>query len=76
VIGLGITVTHDPDAGVAYISLAGTIAPGAVVRTLCVSDSVLLDFDALGRLVGIELLDASMLHPDLLAPDLPARVAS
>ncbi|MFB6890050.1 DUF2283 domain-containing protein [Kitasatospora sp. NPDC056327] len=61
-------VTHDPEAPAAYLRLV-PIAPGAAVRQLLVEDTtgdLVLDFDAEGRLLGIELLAPEhQLHPAL-----------
>ena len=51
------------------------LRPGPVIyasrilcsRTLLVTDSINLDFDADGHLIGIELLDPALLHPNLMA---------
>lgn len=65
-------ITYDRTADAAYIYLAPVIKPGAVQTTYpCdpaeTGGEVNLDFDAGGRLIGIEVLDASRkLHPALL----------
>ena len=57
------TVKYDPDANAAYIRLS----PEPVEESEEVADGIVLDFDAAGRLVGLEVLDArSHLPPDLL----------
>jgi len=61
-------VTHDPTVDAAYIYLEDSIAPGAVMKTYCcdpaeVNGQINLDFDSSGRMVGIEVLDASRLLP-------------
>ncbi len=50
-----ITTTYDRDANAIYIRLApkGT----AIEETREVADNVRLDFDAAGKLVGIEVLE-------------------
>jgi uncharacterized protein YuzE len=66
-----LKIRQDPAADAAYIQLATTIGPGGVEHTYnCditeVGDMINLDFDHAGRLVGIEVLDASLrLPPDL-----------
>ncbi|MDT0546221.1 DUF2283 domain-containing protein [Streptomyces sp. DSM 41529] len=52
-----------------YIHLVDEIGPGEAVRQeLTEDESAVLDFDAQGRLLGIELFDAkARLHPDLMA---------
>lgn len=61
-------LTYDPEADAAYIYLADEIAAGGVARTYpCdpteVGGMVNLDFDAEGRLIGIEVMDASRMLP-------------
>jgi uncharacterized protein YuzE len=60
-------VTHDPESDCSYIYLTGTIAPGEVVRNEIVLRDIVLDFDAQGCLIGIELLSSTLLHPKLAA---------
>lgn len=64
----GQIVTHDHKRGLSYIYLAGRLKRGGVKRTRRVhgDGDVLLDFDADGHLVGIELLRRDLLHPSLL----------
>ncbi len=64
-------VRYDSTVDAAYIYLATSIAPGAVKNTyVCdpaeVHGDIHLDFDASGRLVGIEVLDASRICPSSL----------
>jgi len=64
-------VTFDKEADAAYIYLAESIGTGGVKKTYpCdsreVGGMINLDFDAEGRLVGVEVLDASRLLPDAL----------
>ncbi|HXW24093.1 MAG TPA: DUF2283 domain-containing protein [Xanthobacteraceae bacterium] len=47
--------TYDAEADALYVRFSET----AVVESEEVSDGVVLDFDAEGRIVAIELLDAS-----------------
>lgn len=61
-------VTYDAEADAAYIYLVDEIGAGGVARTYpCdpseVGGMVNLDFDAGGRLVGVEVMDASRLLP-------------
>ena len=63
-------ITYDPRDDAAYVYLR-EIEPGGVARTIQVGDVGLLnlDFDAAGRLVGIEAIPASLLLPaELLSP--------
>jgi uncharacterized protein YuzE len=57
------TVKYDPDANAAYIRFS----PQPVEESEEVSDGIVIDFDAEGRMVGLEVLDArAHLPPDLL----------
>ncbi|MFJ6609360.1 DUF2283 domain-containing protein [Streptomyces sp. NPDC091289] len=62
-------VEYDASTHMAYIYLVDGIAPGEAVRqVLAEDDTAVLDYDAHGRLLGIELFDATRrLHPELLA---------
>ena len=68
-----VRVSYDPVADAAYIRLADEIGAGGVAFThSCdpaeVDGMIHLDFDAGGRLVGIEVFEASSkLPPELLA---------
>ena len=58
------TVQYDPEANAAYIRFS----PEPVEESEEVSDGIVIDFDAEGRIVGLEVLDArAQLSPDLLA---------
>jgi uncharacterized protein YuzE len=49
-------VTYDPSVDAVYIYLTKTIREP---KTRQIDDDIILDFDEQGRLVGIEVLDAS-----------------
>lgn len=62
-------LSYDPSVDAAYIYLAETIGPGEVESTyLCdpleVGSQINLDFDASGRLLGIEVMGASRRLPE------------
>ncbi|BFV54982.1 hypothetical protein KCMC57_up00860 [Kitasatospora sp. CMC57] len=61
-------VTYDVKAGMVYVYLVDAIAPGEAVRQVIAGEDMaaVLDFDADGWLLGVEL-STSRLHPDLLA---------
>jgi uncharacterized protein YuzE len=46
---------------------AGAVVKPSVARTMTIDENINLDFDAQGRLVGIEVLGARNLRPELLA---------
>ena len=61
-------VIYDASVDAAYIYLTDEIEPGAVQQTFpCepenIRGSVNLDFDAAGRLLGLEILNASVVLP-------------
>jgi uncharacterized protein YuzE len=61
-------VTYDATVDAAYIQLVDEIGAGGVTNTYpCDPGEVVgminLDFDSAGRLVGVEVLDASKLLP-------------
>ena len=66
-----MNITYDPEVDAAYIYLV-PITPGGVVKTyecdpIGVNGTINLDFDKDGRLLGIEVLDASeKLPPEIL----------
>jgi len=60
-------ITYDSEARAGYLYLTGSIQPGEAKKTVPVTDSINLDFDAEGRLIGIELLDPALFHPKLMA---------
>jgi uncharacterized protein YuzE len=62
-----LRVTYDPEADAAYLYLTGSVAPGAVSRTVEATEDINLDFDKDGRLVGVELLSGKLLSPALMA---------
>lgn len=64
-------VSYDPQVDAAYIYIADEINQGGVARTYpCdpreVGGEINLDFDSNGRLIGIEVLDASRMLPEAL----------
>ena len=61
-------VTYDQSVNAAYIYLLSEIPPGSVKMTYpCdlskIGGQINLDFDAFGKLVGVEILGASSLLP-------------
>ena len=65
-----VRVTYDPECNMGYIALTPVEAGGAVrqVEAKGVSGCVVLDFDAAGMLLGIEVFNASVQLPSELLP--------
>ncbi len=66
-------IHYDAEADAAYLQLAQEIGAGGVAKTyMCdpleVGGMINLDFDDMGRLLGIEILDASQRLPLGLLP--------
>ena len=67
-----LRISYDSAANAAYIQLVDEIPAGGVTRTVCIDPReipgmVNIDLDDEGRIVGLEVLDASrLLPPDLL----------
>lgn len=70
-------VTHDRDTDMAYVYVKDPIEPGEAVRNIAWPDgenmpAFILDLDAEGRLLGIEVFGASeRLHPSVLEGEHP-----
>lgn len=62
--------TYDAEADAAYVSIAPTIPPGAVAANVVIErerGTIVLDFDAEGRVLGVEILGArTLLTPEAL----------
>lgn len=50
---------YDKEADTAYIYLEDFIEDGQVKKTIELNDNIILDFDKDGKLLGIEILNAS-----------------
>ncbi|MBS3089136.1 DUF2283 domain-containing protein [Candidatus Pacearchaeota archaeon] len=50
---------YDKTVDAGYIYVADDIAEGEAVKTIQLNDNIILDFDKNGKLLGIEILDAS-----------------
>ena len=60
-------ITYDKEANAAYISLKD-INAGEVKRTVELKEDIMLDFDKQGKLIGIEILNASkIMNKEVLA---------
>lgn len=55
-----VYVTYDPtaNAGYVYLQRASARKPGSSMRSVRVSQDVIIDFDSQDRVVGIEFLNA------------------
>ncbi len=52
-------IEYDKEADAAYIYLVESIGKGEAVKTIELNQNIILDFDKQGKLLGIEVLDAS-----------------
>lgn len=60
-------IEYDKDANAAYIYIVENIAVDEAVKTIELNDNIILDFDKNGKLLGIEVLNASkVLNKELL----------
>jgi uncharacterized protein YuzE len=60
-------VTYDPADGMAYVYLVDDIKPGEAKRQEVTEDGLVLDYDADGKLLGIEILGADrLLRPETI----------
>ena len=55
--------TYDKEADAAYIYIKESIIRGEVDKTKPLNESIILDFDKGGKLLGIEILSASKILP-------------
>lgn len=59
----------DEEAQAGYLYIKHDVEPGGVARTVPADNRVLLDFDADGRIVGVEVLSCfSASHPRPSSP--------
>ena len=64
---------YDEDVDAAYINLKHPIEEGDAKKTVKVNDNLILDYDAKGKLIGIEILHASkILNKEALAKKVAA----
>ncbi len=50
---------YDKDVGAAYVYLEHPIKDGEVKKTIELNENIILDFDRKGKLLGMEILNAS-----------------
>ena len=50
---------YDKEVDAGYIYVADDIDNGEAVKTIQLNDNIILDFEKNGKLLGIEILDAS-----------------
>jgi uncharacterized protein YuzE len=68
-----VRIKYERGTDAAYLHLVDEVRPGEAVRQIVVADvrltgEVVLDFDATGKLLGIEVLGASgLLRPETLS---------
>ena len=58
-------VTYDPEADAGYIYLQDPIPDGGVARSHGVTDALVLDYNAAGEIIGIEVLNVTRVMPAL-----------
>jgi len=51
--------TYDKEVDAAYIYVVESIGEGEAVKTIKLNNNIILDFDKDGKLLGIEILDAT-----------------
>lgn len=60
-------IEYDKEADAAYIYIVESIEDGEALKTIELNENIILDFDKDGKLLGIEILDASkVLSKELL----------
>ena len=52
-------IEYDKDVDAAYVYLDDTIKDAEVKKTIELNDQIILDFNDKGKLLGVEILDAS-----------------
>lgn len=52
---------YDEQADAAYIYLKHPISDGEAKKTIELNENIIIDFDEKGKLLGVEILDASKL---------------
>ena len=58
---------YDKDVDAAYIYLEDKISDGEVKKTIELNDNIIIDFNSEGKLLGIEVLNASkVLNKELI----------
>ena len=50
---------YDKEVDAAYIYLGSSIKDGEAKKTIELNENIILDFDDKGKLLGVEILDAS-----------------
>lgn len=50
---------YDKDADAAYIYLVSPIKSGEIKKTTELNENIILDFDSKGKIIGVEILNAS-----------------
>ena len=63
-------ITLDKEVDAAYIYLKENIGKGEVKNTIALNDNIIMDFDKDKKLIGIEILSASMIIPQKLVSEI------
>ena len=61
-------VEYDKEVDAEYIYLKNKIGKGEIEKTIALNDNIILDFNKEGKLVGIEILNASTVVPKQTLP--------
>lgn len=56
---VNMRLEYDKEVDAAYIYLEQSIKDGEVKKTIELNENIILDFDDKGKLLGVEILDAS-----------------
>ncbi|MBI5389976.1 DUF2283 domain-containing protein [Candidatus Woesearchaeota archaeon] len=64
---------YDKDVDAAYIYLQYPIAPGEAKHTVEINENIFLDYDDQGKLIGVEILEASKVLRKEMIPEQKKR---
>lgn len=56
---MNMKIEYDREVDAAYICIVPEIKEGMTKKTVALNEDIILDFDASGKLIGIEVLNAS-----------------
>ena len=67
-------IEYDKEVDAAYIYLEATIKDGEVKETIELNDNIVLDLDEKGKIIGIEILEASSFLRDSILETTQAKI--